>query len=130
MIRRPPRSTLFPYTTLFRSRDPALPRAVPVEGLELRRGLVARLDDRALDVHVREHGEAQQEEHREGQDRDAVAPRELQRSEEHTSELQSLAYLVCRLLLEKKKNSNELHLVAWYAHAWQTDQQSTRRQPI
>src|SRR2546425_7534487 len=94
MIRRPPRSTLFPYTTLFRSRDPALPRAVPVEGLELRRGLVARLDDRALDVHVREHGEAQQEEHREGQDR---------RSEEHTSELQSLAYLVCRLLLEKKK---------------------------
>src|SRR2546425_7067414 len=72
MIRRPPRSTLFPYTTLFRS-------------------------------HVR---------HRAGRDprghpRDRVgrrARRRDDRSEEHTSELQSLAYLVCRLLLEKKKN--------------------------
>src|SRR4029079_19837290 len=65
MIRRPPRSTLFPYTTLFRS--PFSPRPVLGSALE-----------------------------------DEVEPAGL-RSEEHTSELQSLAYLVCRLLLEKKQ---------------------------
>src|SRR6266404_7930114 len=65
MIRRPPRSTLFPYTTLFRSRKPT-PRTAPV-------------------ARRREDGGGPS------------------RSEEHTSELQSLAYLVCRLLLEKKK---------------------------
>src|SRR5215831_17283957 len=67
MIRRPPRSTLFPYTTLFRSRAarPLLP--VPATGSRVRR-------------------------------------RHAPRSEEHTSELQSLRHLVCRLLLEKKKN--------------------------
>src|SRR2546429_2965496 len=75
MIRRPPRSTLFPYTTLFRShlrrrQGPALPRG--------HRRL--RLGDRA-------------------------ARRPLRRSEEHTSELQSRLHLVCRLLLEKKKNT-------------------------
>src|SRR2546425_5457304 len=75
MIRRPPRSTLFPYTTLFRSLD-----AVP----EVARVQRERLE---LDVALGAMG------HR----RD--------RSEEHTSELQSLAYLVCRLLLEKKKKS-------------------------
>src|SRR2546425_3634998 len=69
MIRRPPRSTLFPYTTLFRSPDGS---AGPARGVPRRR---ARRD---RDVSVR--------------------------SEEHTSELQSLAYLVCRLLLEKKKS--------------------------
>src|SRR5436853_7447286 len=67
MIRRPPRSTLFPYTTLFRSHDPAAGREPVV-----------------LHVHV-------------------AADDHLLRSEEHTSELQSLRHLVCRLLLEKKK---------------------------
>src|SRR2546425_4948034 len=78
MIRRPPRSTLFPYTTLFRSRSIGRPRRT-----------------------VRGRGTS----------RSAVPPRgtapgrarRRSRSEEHTSELQSLAYLVCRLLLEKKK---------------------------
>src|SRR3712207_7574701 len=92
MIRRPPRSTLFPYTTLFRSR--ALP--------DLQRGLDARHDADELG--------------RWGPDRrwleSAAAARGLEpawpdrgtdRSEEHTSELQSRQYLVCRLLLEKKK---------------------------
>src|SRR2546425_3327910 len=81
MIRRPPRSTLFPYTTLFRS--PAVARAddaVARPGANRR----ARLDRVVHDEAG--HG---------GWHRD--------RSEEHTSELQSLAYLVCRLLLEKKK---------------------------
>src|SRR3989441_9772689 len=77
MIRRPPRSTLFPYTTLFRSeprqrRPAAAPQAPPPAG-------------RAAPA-------------------DGQAPDQRPRSEEHTSELQSLAYLVCRLLLEKKKN--------------------------
>src|SRR5687767_15431862 len=76
MLRRPPRSTLFPYTTLFRSVD------------EVRRAV----DDdccrgtRTFRIRTRR-------------------PR-AERSEEHTSELQSLAYLVCRLLLEKKKKKN------------------------
>src|SRR3712207_7809647 len=74
MIRRPPRSTLFPYTTLFRSRA-QLPRQLREERL------VARGRPRA--------GEP--------------ADGEVFRSEEHTSELQSRQYLVCRLLLEKKK---------------------------
>src|SRR2546425_5028715 len=71
MIRRPPRSTLFPYTTLFRSGHP-LPARVPCERP------ATQLDRLA------------------GPAREAI-----ERSEEHTSELQSLAYLVCRLLLEK-----------------------------
>src|SRR3989441_4653635 len=85
MIRRPPRSTLFPYTTLFRSH--------------LRHLLQAASD------------------HRMGMTDEAFMRRALelaqraQRSEEHTSELQSLAYLVCRLLLEKKKKTNESKLV-------------------
>src|SRR2546425_13301306 len=81
MIRRPPRSTLFPYTTLFRSLDRQLLFAVePVA--------------QALALHER---------HREPQLPSGFAG--VERSEEHTSELQSLAYLVCRLLLEKKKTS-------------------------
>src|SRR5687767_15316236 len=77
MIRRPPRSTLFPYTTLFRSyhRHAALPRDRPRSRAHLGAG--------ARDQRPRRCG--------------------VVRSEEHTSELQSLAYLVCRLLLEKKK---------------------------
>src|SRR3712207_7232671 len=89
MIRRPPRSTLFPYTTLFRSRQ--RPQLV-----DERRDDVLRL---ALDPHV---GEA--------------AQRLLERSEEHTSELQSRQYLVCRLLLEKKtKISSALLLLPIFA---------------
>src|SRR5437016_9932387 len=78
MIRRPPRSTLFPYTTLFRS--PESP------GGELRGERPA--------PHARHHDIRQQQIHG-------------TRSEEHTSELQSLTNLVCRLLLEKKKNKAE-----------------------
>src|SRR2546423_11986081 len=85
MIRRPPRSTLFPYTTLFRSRRAVgtqvrtriLQKEAPVRGLLL----------------------------------DCPPPHTYKsRSEEHTSELQSLAYLVCRLLLEKKKNNTSIYL--------------------
>src|SRR2546425_4715726 len=83
MIRRPPRSTLFPYTTLFRSPAGAL-RAVLAQG-HLRLALPRQL-------RVRQH-----------QRPDDARVRHRPRSEEHTSELQSLAYLVCRLLLEKKK---------------------------
>src|SRR2546423_9457736 len=84
MIRRPPRSTLFPYTTLFRSERvlAAVPQVGGVDG-------VAREVVVALHHHgVRGFGD------------DFSVPDS--RSEEHTSELQSLAYLVCRLLLEKK----------------------------
>src|SRR5687768_18328765 len=77
MIRRPPRSTLFPYTTLFRSAPVAAARVV-------RQRRVRRLEPRAED------------------DRIHLA---LRRSEEHTSELQSRLHLVCRLLLEKKKKN-------------------------
>src|SRR2546425_9429783 len=81
MIRRPPRSTLFPYTTLFRS---------PVRVLQHDRRVLGRVPLRPL-----------QSRRRAGAPR--RAPGVAGRSEEHTSELQSLAYLVCRLLLEKKK---------------------------
>src|SRR2546425_8569891 len=88
MIRRPPRSTLFPYTTLFRSR-----RTAGLDSASLRRAVVHVLIDTQvgdlLTNAVKKLSEAQPK----------------NRSEEHTSELQSLAYLVCRLLLEKKKNS-------------------------
>src|SRR3712207_7009871 len=89
MIRRPPRSTLFPYTTLFRSTNDA--RTALRGGLQLlRTGLRPRLD--------RQHLRAQRRARLDHPD--GAAPR----SEEHTSELQSRQYLVCRLLLEKKKN--------------------------
>src|SRR2546425_5314962 len=81
MIRRPPRSTLFPYTTLFRSEQ-------TTGALDVARREVAPLN-----------GEASRR-----------MARGVYRSEEHTSELQSLAYLVCRLLLEKKKK-NETDVV-------------------
>src|SRR5258707_6461724 len=84
MIRRPPRSTLFPYTTLFRSNDPLLLGGVLRSADE---GYGAVLGGDGDVGPVGEVGGAQ-----------AV------RSEEHTSELQSRQYLVCRLLLEKKKN--------------------------
>src|SRR2546426_8046190 len=84
MIRRPPRSTLFPYTTLFRSEL--------LLGEELRHGghVSIQLDlDRAVGLHFQHQ--------------------ERERSEEHTSELQSPCNLVCRLLLEKKKQSIMKH---------------------
>src|SRR2546423_7049198 len=89
MIRRPPRSTLFPYTTLFRSA--AANELVAAGGvLDAGEFLDIRAGDEAALFGGYHHGPARQ-----------VL---LERSEEHTSELQSLAYLVCRLLLEKKKN--------------------------
>src|SRR3712207_8053267 len=96
MIRRPPRSTLFPYTTLFRS-DAVVDladRGVLRDELALlvaQLGDVAAEDDRAHPLAPVPHRD------RSERHRDAA------RSEEHTSELQSRQYLVCRLLLEKKK---------------------------
>src|SRR3712207_8005578 len=94
MIRRPPRSTLFPYTTLFRSVDGPVAGGVgtdvgrrPVDGVPQGHRAAGPAGDRGRDP---DHGGAQ--------------PRE--RSEEHTSELQSRQYLVCRLLLEKKKSQS------------------------
>src|SRR5262245_64676844 len=94
MVRRPPRSTLFPYTTLFRSHG-------------------SRGDD-----HDEREESAEQELiflkrsglHRSVSERSAPAPHSP-RSEEHTSELQSLRHLVCRLLLEKKKKNKTLNTI-------------------
>src|SRR5258706_12116908 len=95
MIRRPPRSTLFPYTTLFRS--PVLDRRhARLDLLFQRRD---RLLDRALGIERRRRHHDPQRAIKE-----AIAALE-ERSEEHTSELQSLTNLVCRLLLEKKKKT-------------------------
>src|SRR3712207_8345841 len=88
MIRRPPRSTLFPYTTLFRSARAARPR----------RGGRARRRRGRVAAHPRGAARPPRRLARRRR-RDVLAPR----SEEHTSELQSRQYLVCRLLLEKKK---------------------------
>src|SRR3712207_7413857 len=100
MIRRPPRSTLFPYTTLFRSRHVHLAE----QGALVRPRVV--LDGRAL-LEVHEHGVRQVADPRAGRGHPAphvpVGGLVDERSEEHTSELQSRQYLVCRLLLEKKK---------------------------
>src|SRR5256885_7954476 len=83
MIRRPPRSTLFPYTTLFRSAEPPTRPGAPAHSA------ARRLQDRGS----RSAGQC------------LLAP-ERYRSEEHTSELQSPCNLVCRLLLEKKKKTH------------------------
>src|SRR3989442_11269715 len=96
MIRRPPRSTLFPYTTLFRSRrfardaDPRSHwRAVfPIDSSEFVRQFRARLEQLGTDERIRRG-------------------RSGTRSEEHTSELQSRPHIVCRLLLVKKKKKND-----------------------
>src|SRR2546430_7529186 len=77
MIRRPPRSTLFPYTTLFRSREKSWLKSDPEDVMDQRTCAVIRFRG------------------------DKIC--EMRRSEEHTSELQSQSNLVCRLLLEKKK---------------------------
>src|SRR5947209_15233905 len=97
MIRRPPRSTLFPYTTLFRSGRLAVPDYLP------RRVVPTRPHDPAA--------------------RMCGGPAQV-RSEEHTSELQSRQYLVCRLLLEKKKKiQNEIqpHILKLHYHKRYTD---------
>src|SRR2546425_3669802 len=91
MIRRPPRSTLFPYTTLFRSwRSPSLSTSPAGSAWGLYAAKKLSLPERMSSTPVQPACTSNAE----------VIPL---RSEEHTSELQSLAYLVCRLLLEKKK---------------------------
>src|SRR3712207_7341402 len=102
MIRRPPRSTLFPYTTLFRSQ----PHQVTDAGLELeparRPGLgEGHLAPGQRDEVVAGHGQPDVRPGHLG----AIVHGVEARSEEHTSELQSRQYLVCRLLLEKKKKT-------------------------
>src|SRR5690348_17764363 len=101
MLRRPPRSTLFPYTTLFRSADD--------------RRLRRRGDDRGLQAPLRHGGGAAEDDQRPA--RAEAGRRASGRSEEHTSELQSPVHLVCRLLLEKKKKKNKRHT----AHKDDTD---------
>src|SRR3712207_6998836 len=100
MIRRPPRSTLFPYTTLFRSEEHdvlvAVAAAEAVDGLQVA--------DAADDFLARVAALEPEQVAAEGGEPAAVAE-EVARSEEHTSELQSRQYLVCRLLLEKKKKN-------------------------
>src|SRR2546422_2140866 len=97
MIRRPPRSTLFPYTTLFRSHRPVEPR----HGLHGSHHLLALepavFASRALLVEHAAHDGGR-------------------RSEEHTSELQSRLHLVCRLLLEKKKKNTDTALPTRASH--------------
>src|SRR3712207_8636408 len=102
MIRRPPRSTLFPYTTLFRSLGPANGRAGHQVSLHqaFGSGAEAGAGFRSLDsLRGRQAEESQSSYSR----RHLGAWADDWRSEEHTSELQSRQYLVCRLLLEKKK---------------------------
>src|SRR2546430_11763385 len=102
MIRRPPRSTLFPYTTLFRSAfdSPGRVRRAPVErDVDGGGAPVGCVEIVEADVHaigVRDRGGADE--------------RLIDRSEEHTSELQSQSNLVCRLLLEKKKKRENLYI--------------------
>src|SRR5258707_11210645 len=93
MIRRPPRSTLFPYTTLFRSLQDQLDGGFVVFHGRRKTAFVA---------HGRAHA--------------LVVDDLLERSEEHTSELQSRQYLVCRLLLEKKKKHKVIFCVIFINH--------------
>src|SRR3989442_8626885 len=93
MIRRPPRSTLFPYTTLFRSLDAIIDLVRDVDG-------PGEIDGDVPAVEERSFKGAFLAPHEEGAFEGAF------RSEEHTSELQSRPHLVCRLLLEKKKNKS------------------------
>src|SRR3712207_6948269 len=101
MIRRPPRSTLFPYTTLFRSGCP-----------DARRGAASPFLARSIGVLQIGHG-ARRPVAREAL-RQESGRGEPARSEEHTSELQSRQYLVCRLLLEKKKTLT--NITSAFAH--------------
>src|SRR3712207_8441171 len=96
MIRRPPRSTLFPYTTLFRSHLP------PHRGGYLRAR--SRICDKVAPWEICSTSVFKCS---------SRTPLRSSRSEEHTSELQSRQYLVCRLLLEKKKTQRQLPRPAW-----------------
>src|SRR3712207_8872589 len=93
MIRHPPRSTLFPYTTPFRSR--AVSRSVEASAISPQTNVIANSP-----AHAKPHRRC--------------ASRLIVRSEEHTSELQSRQYLVCRLLLEKKNDTKVKHRVCRY----------------
>src|SRR5258707_7262455 len=100
MIRRPPRSRLFPYTTLFRSCLAVTRRDLPCVGVARTHGEPTRTAWQVAgdaDLQLGPVGLAV------GDDHDVVGPAHDQRSEEHTSELQSRQYLVCRLLLVKTK---------------------------
>src|SRR2546427_5836149 len=92
MIRRPPRSTLFPYTTLFRSEQQDAVRTLVLNRPDALNSFNAQLHEQLLSALEQAAGDA------------TVRCVVLTRSEEHTSELQSQSNLVCRLLLEKKKN--------------------------
>src|SRR3712207_6934547 len=102
MIRRQPRSTLFPYTTRFRSEDVALAQATNQveEALE---AAIKQLQTWSIELKDLQTGLVDFPTLREG--REVYLCWKLGRSEEHTSELQSRQYLVCRLLLAKKKNN-------------------------
>src|SRR3712207_8101067 len=97
MLRPPPRSPLFPYTTLFRSADARVAEGARHSRVELQGGASARKADgrgacrRRCGEQCRQRGERKEQ--------------GASRSEEHTSELQSRQYIVCRLLLEKKKET-------------------------
>src|SRR2546430_8956029 len=95
MIRRPPRSTLFPYTTLFRSQALALADRIKIETVKL------DATDQGRPLYVKMGFRCEQSVERWSRTSSLAT-----RSEEHTSELQSQSNLVCRLLLEKKKNNS------------------------
>src|SRR2546425_4234808 len=99
MIRRPPRSTPFPYTTLFRSLDKAAEQ-LGLDPADMRRRILVEPFTKTAN-HLTVNGSTRMRRRMSAGSR----------SEEHTSELQSLAYLVCRLLLEKKKIKQEIELV-------------------
>src|SRR3712207_7367174 len=102
MIRRPPRSTLFPYTTLFRSRvEEHIPPDQAERELKLGRGGLRDVEF-AVQLLQLVHGRGDPS---------------LRRSEEHTSELQSRQYLVCRLLLEKKNKYKHAHCTGAPTHS-------------
>src|SRR5438093_7857065 len=94
MIRRPPRSTLFPYTTLFRSEQQLVKTLTPDKGRDLLKEVRTQLVETARPI--------------------------MERSEEHTSELQSLTNLVCRLLLEKKKKKKNKYKKKYKLHTNKT----------
>src|SRR3712207_9004870 len=98
MIRRPPRSTLFPYTTLFRSR-----------GRPIRPPVIFRPASQSGSVAQRDRPVRRLARSTPDRQRSTTLRIRKERSEEHTSELQSRQYLVCRLLLEKKKQISQRH---------------------
>src|SRR5687768_18110704 len=100
MIRRPPRSTLFPYTTLFRSLRNGKANISDAYGI------VKDGEVHLLNLHISPYEQASYFNHEPNRTRKLLLHRREIRSEEHTSELQSRLHLVCRLLLEKKKKQN------------------------